>query len=164
MWTNIAVIRFCFIDTISTVRTIYNKPANYNIWMADIEGRADAAEFQHDQITALVEKSFLKPRLGGFWESLFAGAPTSYQLPLFHGSVFTNISARWISTHLPTDQIEKINELAKEVFEDEAAAKEWLLEPNLATDNKPPIDLLGSPDGYARVFTLLKRIEYGNLA
>jgi putative toxin-antitoxin system antitoxin component (TIGR02293 family) len=73
------------------------------------------------------------------------------------------LAAHWISSHLPNQQIQQISELAKDVFGDEAVAKEWLLEPNLATDNKPPIDLLGSVEGYARIHTLLKRIEYGVL-
>jgi putative toxin-antitoxin system antitoxin component (TIGR02293 family) len=64
----------------------------------------------------------------------------------------------------PTDQIESVMELAACVFEDQEVAKDWLNEPNLATDNKPPIALLGTKDGLLRVETLLHRIEYGVLA
>lgn len=55
-------------------------------------------------------------------------------------------------------------ELASSIFGDRQVAKEWLSEPNLATDNKPPVALLGSDSGLLRVQTLLHRIEYGVLA
>ncbi len=61
-------------------------------------------------------------------------------------------------------QLESILELAAGIFEDENAAKEWLNQPNLATDEKPPIALLGTEAGFLRVQTLLRRIEYGVLA
>jgi len=70
---------------------------------------------------------------------------------------------RWIGGHLPVEEINKIRALAEDVFEDKDAALAWLQEPNLATDNNAPIELLGTPDGYARVRNLLLRIEYGVL-
>jgi putative toxin-antitoxin system antitoxin component (TIGR02293 family) len=60
--------------------------------------------------------------------------------------------------------IQAVEGLATAVFEDAAIAERWLREPNLATENRPPIELLDSPAGFARVTTLLERIEYGVLA
>ena len=74
------------------------------------------------------------------------------------------LNAAWVEHKLPRAQIEAAMELALSVFEDRDIAKEWLNEPNLATDNKPPIALLGSDEGFSRVQTLLHRIEYGVLA
>jgi uncharacterized protein (DUF2384 family) len=71
---------------------------------------------------------------------------------------------QWVSAHLPSEQITRILELTREVFGDTEIAEQWLQEPNLATDNNPPITLLGSDEGYARVKTLLERIDYGVLA
>ena len=70
----------------------------------------------------------------------------------------------WIVSHLPTDQIGRTTSLAIEVFGDEDVAVAWLREPNLATDNKAPIAMLGTTEGYERVRNLLLRIEYGVLA
>jgi len=53
---------------------------------------------------------------------------------------------------------------AEDVFGIPEVAGKWLQEPNLATDGQPPIVLLGSDGGYARVKTLLDRIDYGVLA
>jgi putative toxin-antitoxin system antitoxin component (TIGR02293 family) len=64
---------------------------------------------------------------------------------------------------LPKNQVD-INELAKQVFEDADRAKRWLHQPNVSTDNKPPIELLDQPEGRERVRSLLLRIEYGVLA
>ncbi|MFL6446200.1 MAG: antitoxin Xre/MbcA/ParS toxin-binding domain-containing protein [Bryobacteraceae bacterium] len=60
--------------------------------------------------------------------------------------------------------IAKIQSLATQVFDDEKSAVAWLHEPNLATDNLPPMSVLGTPDGYKRVQNLLLRIQYGVLA
>jgi hypothetical protein len=70
----------------------------------------------------------------------------------------------WIKTHVPTAQIEEITALAYTVIEDEDQAVRWLSEPCLATDNRPPIDLIGEKNGFERVKNLLLRIEYGVLA
>lgn len=59
---------------------------------------------------------------------------------------------------------ESILELAVSIFENETVATEWLNQPNLATDEKPPIALLGTEDGFLRVETLLHRIDHGVLA
>lgn len=55
-------------------------------------------------------------------------------------------------------------DLAVQVFGSEEAAREWLTSPNLATDNRPPAELLGTELGDSRVANLLHRIEHGVLA
>ena len=61
------------------------------------------------------------------------------------------------------EHIQATLEVATDVFGDPKTAEEWLREPNLATDNKAPFALLDTEDGFARVITLLCRIEYGVL-
>jgi hypothetical protein len=70
----------------------------------------------------------------------------------------------WYALHVPTEQITSVVDLADSIFEDPALTKEWLEEANAATDDKPPIALLGTDEGLTRVQTLLRRIEYGVLA
>ena len=70
----------------------------------------------------------------------------------------------WINDHFPADQIADATALATEVFGDEAVALAWLREPNLATDNKAPVAILGTPEGLERVKNFLLRIQYGVLA
>lgn len=60
--------------------------------------------------------------------------------------------------------IDRITQLATEVFSDVDIAKDWLTKPNLAMCNVPPIQLIGSPDGCLIVATLLHRIDHGILA
>lgn len=71
---------------------------------------------------------------------------------------------QWVKTHAPVNQIRDIEALAETVLDDKQQAFKWLSEPNPATDDKPPIDLLGDQSGYDRVKNLLLRIEYGVLA
>jgi hypothetical protein len=70
----------------------------------------------------------------------------------------------WIDKKVPVSQIDEINTLATEVLESADAALNWLQEPNVATDNKAPIEIIGEPFGLERVKSLLLRIEYGVLA
>jgi hypothetical protein len=71
---------------------------------------------------------------------------------------------RWIISHVPTAEIEEITALASAVLEGRDKAVKWLSEPNLATDSRPPIDLIGEQQGFERVKNLLLRIEFGVLA
>ena len=70
----------------------------------------------------------------------------------------------WVRNRLPASEIAEIQALATRVFDDEEAALVWLQEPNLATNNQPPITLLGTAGGYEHVQNLLLRIQYGILA
>jgi putative toxin-antitoxin system antitoxin component (TIGR02293 family) len=74
------------------------------------------------------------------------------------------LSRTWVEANLPEQEIAEIQQLASQIFEDPKAASEWLQTPNLATYNKPPVSLLGTPEGLALVENLLRRIETGNLA
>lgn len=74
------------------------------------------------------------------------------------------LARHWIGTHLPAAEISEITAMAERIFGDELTALNWLRQPNLATDDKAPIDLPGAPDGFNRVKHLLLRIEYGVLA
>lgn len=74
------------------------------------------------------------------------------------------LAQTWIRRHLPAAEIEAISTLASAVIGDKNKATQWLSEPNVATDNRAPIDLIGEKDGYERVKNLLLRIEYGVLA
>lgn len=74
------------------------------------------------------------------------------------------LAQQWIRRHMPTAQIEQISAIATQVLEDEEAGVKWLSTPNLATDNRAPIELIGEKDGFERVKNLLMRIEYGVLA
>jgi putative toxin-antitoxin system antitoxin component (TIGR02293 family) len=73
------------------------------------------------------------------------------------------------STVSPRDDFEAwiaedISRLAERVFGNQQNAFKWLHQPNLATDNKAPIELLGTLEGFKRVENLLLRIDYGVLA
>jgi putative toxin-antitoxin system antitoxin component (TIGR02293 family) len=58
----------------------------------------------------------------------------------------------------------EIAQLATDVFEDAAIAIAWLNQPNMATHNRPPAELISTPEGFEIVKNLLLRIEYGVLA
>jgi hypothetical protein len=70
----------------------------------------------------------------------------------------------WIETHVPTTQIEEITVLASAILDGKDKAVKWLSQPNAATDDRAPIDLIGEKEGFERVKNLLLRIEYGVLA
>ncbi|MBV9225269.1 MAG: DUF2384 domain-containing protein [Acidobacteriaceae bacterium] len=75
-----------------------------------------------------------------------------------------SLANTWVHGHLPKQQINDIRTLAEEALGDPAAALSWLCEPNMAADDRPPIQLLGTPEGFGRVKNLLLRIQYGVLA
>jgi len=130
--------------------------------MADVEKQSQTADPHPERsVVANVVHEWKQPQQERIAVILNPPYAQAYSDQFSHQN---QLSAHWISSHLPSQQIQQISELAKDVFGDEDVAQEWLLEPNLATDGEPPIDLLGSAEGYARVHTLLKRIEYGVLA
>lgn len=81
-----------------------------------------------------------------------------FQVPSEH------LIERWVRTHAPLDQIREVEKLATDVIGSNEDAIKWLSEPNPATDDRAPLDLLGDQEGYERVKNLLMRIEYGVLA
>jgi putative toxin-antitoxin system antitoxin component (TIGR02293 family) len=58
----------------------------------------------------------------------------------------------------------KILEIATDAFDDEEKASEWLHEPNIRTGNRPPIELIGTPEGFRAVETVLNQIKYAIFA
>lgn len=74
------------------------------------------------------------------------------------------LAQSWAKAHTPTSQIQVVLALATEVFDDANVAEKWLKQPNLATNNAPPLALLGTQEGLRHVTNLLRRIEYGVLA
>jgi len=69
-----------------------------------------------------------------------------------------------VAVHQPASPIHEIASLADRVFGENEIALSWLREPNPATDNQAPLDLLATSHGFDRVKNLLLRIEYGVLA
>ena len=61
-------------------------------------------------------------------------------------------------------RIARIFELAREVFEDDAAAREWLREPQMGLGDRTPLDLIRTEIGFREVEDLLGRMEYGVLS
>ncbi len=59
---------------------------------------------------------------------------------------------------------ERIFEIATDAFDDELKAKKWLHEPNIRTGNRPPIQLVGTPEGFHAVETVLNQIKYAIFA
>ena len=96
-------------------------------------------------------------------KSIF-GQPDAERIPATGAGTVAALAQRWITGHLPAAEIEEISTLASAVIGDRSKATQWLSEPNIATDNRAPIDLIGEKDGYERVKSLLLRIEYGVLA
>lgn len=98
------------------------------------------------------------------WVTDLDTAATPTRLTSSCANETTVLIGHWIEHHLPTAQIEQISALATAVIGDKGQATKWLSDPNLALDNRPPIDLIGEKDGYERVQSLLLRIEHGDLA
>ncbi len=59
------------------------------------------------------------------------------------------------------DRIALIVVLAKEVFENEKEAREWLSEPQYEFSNEIPMELIKTEAGFRQVESLLHRIEHG---
>lgn len=59
---------------------------------------------------------------------------------------------------------ERILEIAIDAFDDKEKASEWLREPNIRTGNRPPIELVSTPEGFSAVETVLNQIKYAIFA
>jgi Protein of unknown function (DUF2384) len=62
---------------------------------------------------------------------------------------------------LPTEDIGRILAIASAAFDDVEKAGRWLQEPNIQTGNIPPVSLIGTPEGFAVVESVLHQIQYG---
>jgi putative toxin-antitoxin system antitoxin component (TIGR02293 family) len=58
----------------------------------------------------------------------------------------------------------RVFELAREVLEDDEAAREWIREPQLGLGYRTPLDLIRTEIGFREVEDLLGRMEYGVLS
>jgi putative toxin-antitoxin system antitoxin component (TIGR02293 family) len=58
-------------------------------------------------------------------------------------------------------RVQRVVRHALEVFEDEAAASEWLHDPNPALEDRVPIELARTEEGARSVHVILGRIEHG---
>ena|SRR2546426_525112 len=67
----------------------------------------------------------------------------------------------WTANNLPAEDIARILEIASEAFDDADRARRWLEEPNIQAGNKPPVSLIGTPEGFAAVESVLRQIQYG---
>ena len=70
-------------------------------------------------------------------------------------------SARTKPTSPPSKNIARILAIASAAFDDEDKAGRWLREPNIQTGNIPPVSLIGTPEGFAVVESVLHQIQYG---
>ncbi|RVU33936.1 DUF2384 domain-containing protein [Hwanghaeella grinnelliae] len=57
--------------------------------------------------------------------------------------------------------LKELYEKAKEVFQNESKAKEWIVSPALALSGQKPIDLVATEHGAEMVEDVLTRLEYG---
>jgi uncharacterized protein (DUF2384 family) len=71
------------------------------------------------------------------------------------------LASIWTADNLPSEDIARILEIAKEAFDNSEKALRWLQEPNIQTGQKPPVSLIGTPEGFATVESVLRQIQYG---
>ena len=62
---------------------------------------------------------------------------------------------------LPSENMARILVIASAAFDDEEKAGRWLQDPNIQTANIPPVSLIGTPEGFAVVESVLQQIQYG---
>jgi hypothetical protein len=62
---------------------------------------------------------------------------------------------------LPSEEIARILVIAGAAFDDDERAVRWLQEPNIQTGTRPPVSLIGTPEGFAAVESVLRQIQYG---
>jgi len=65
------------------------------------------------------------------------------------------------ATTFPAEDIARILAIASAAFDDDERAFRWLQEPNIQTGEKPPVSLIGTPEGFAVVESVLHQIQYG---
>jgi hypothetical protein len=62
---------------------------------------------------------------------------------------------------VPSEEIARILVIAGAAFDDDERAVRWLQEPNIQTGARPPVSLIGTPEGFAVVESVLRQIQYG---
>ena len=63
-----------------------------------------------------------------------------------------------------TENARRILKMATDAFDDEEKALRWLYEPNMQTGNRPPIDVIETPQGLHAVEVVLNQIKYAIFA
>lgn len=59
-----------------------------------------------------------------------------------------------------TDRERDVLAMAIDAFDNEEKACRWLYEPNIQTDNRPPIEMIETPEGREVVEVVLNQIKY----
>ncbi len=67
----------------------------------------------------------------------------------------------WAANNVPVEELRKALDLATDAFGDRDTAMLWLQDQNIQTGNKPPVSILGRPNGLQVVGTVLGQIKYG---
>jgi putative toxin-antitoxin system antitoxin component (TIGR02293 family) len=62
---------------------------------------------------------------------------------------------------ISSEEIARILAIAGAAFDDDERAVRWLQEPNIQTGTRPPVTLIGTPEGFAVVESVLRQIQYG---
>ena len=71
------------------------------------------------------------------------------------------LAAVWAANNVPAEELRKALDLATDAFGDRDTAMLWLQDRNIQTGNKPPVSILGRPNGLQIVGTVLGQIKYG---
>jgi len=83
------------------------------------------------------------------------------QLAGFATPALTEPAAISTVNNLTSEGVARILAIASAAFDDDERATRWLQEPNIQTGNRPPVSLIGTPEGFATVESVLRQIQYG---
>ena len=73
----------------------------------------------------------------------------------------TESAAILTANNLAAEDIARVLAIASAAFDDDERAVRWLQEPNIQTGKRPPVSLIGTPEGFATVESVLRQIQYG---
>ena len=76
-------------------------------------------------------------------------------------SQLDKLAGVWAANNVPAEELRKALDLATDAFGDRDTAMLWLQDRNIQTGNKPPVSILGRPNGLQIVATVLGQIKYG---
>lgn len=71
------------------------------------------------------------------------------------------LAAVWAANNVPVEELRRALDRATDAFDDRDKALLWLQDRNIQTGNKPPVSILGTPNGLQIVETVLGQIKYG---
>jgi putative toxin-antitoxin system antitoxin component (TIGR02293 family) len=131
----------------------------------------DILGVEHPEISP--EREIVQAIRRGFSIRLASQVATRFNIPESKLAQLIGITPRTLARHkkgekiltqAPSDRLYRLARviaLAKEVFESEATAKDWLNRPNRALGGTKPLELLDTDAGVEQVVDLLNRIDYG---